>query len=145
MKPFVQGDAWVIDHLFQPVINHSPLLMQRRPAVLALFFLLASSCWVLIQLVNLAFFGPLDHTAWNLTIIPAGVCFLMTTLLILIAVSLCEKPALATWFRDRGLVVRLAFLVGGILTLFHGAWIAVVIWLWWLATYLMGCQPVTPP
>src|SRR5690242_15477801 len=137
MKPLVQGDAWVIDHLFQPFVDHGPLLMRRRPAVLALFFLLASSCWVLIQLIRLAFFGYLDHTACSLTIIPAVVCFVLTTLLLLIAVSLCEKPELAAWFRDKGLVVRVAFLIGGILTLSQGVWLTAVIWLWWLATYMM--------
>jgi hypothetical protein len=135
-------DIWILDRLFQPLVKRSSLALRHRPALLALFGLLACSTYVLVRLLLFLprlFAQSFDWSDVRANIIPAAISFLVTSLLIMIAVNLCEDPS-SDWFRTQGAVVRYAFLVLGAVSLYEWAWIAVVVWLWWLSAGIMACH-----
>jgi amino acid transporter len=104
--------------------------------------LLACSTYVLVRLLLFLprlFAQSFDWSDVRANIIPAAISFLVTSLLIMIAVNLCEDPS-SDWFRTQGAVVRYAFLVLGAVSLYEWAWIAVVVWLWWLSAGIMACH-----
>ena len=107
------------------------------PAILALFGLLASSSYVLVRLILYLF--HLHETTWS-DVVPAAICFLGTTILLVIASTLCEQPPRSRdWFREQGRALRYALLIVSVVTLTQGVWYSGVILLWWISACVMAC------
>lgn len=135
----IRLDSRLLDRLFQPITDRCPPKMRRLPAIVGMFPLIGVCAVVFAVLFSFAFnaYQVTDQQVLIWTLVVLG-----NTAMITLGLRLVQAQERGDFDRfDAGPFLRISLLLGaGWFTVASPGPAVAVLWLWWVATCLMGCK-----